>query len=97
MIGIAGGIAFMGYWLFAYGWSQLHSCNAGFFAIGWPGSTAFTGCNPDPSTSSSTGSSATSTATNRGPFATTSPGAGSRGFMGRGPGTGAGGTVLLGK
>lgn len=35
----------VGYWLLAYGWSQIRSCNAGFFEIGWPG--AFKGCNPD--------------------------------------------------
>lgn len=45
MIAVAGGVAFFGYWLFAYGLSQVRGCNAGFLEIVWPGS--YKGCNPD--------------------------------------------------
>jgi hypothetical protein len=34
---VAGGVLYFGYWLFAYGVSQVRGCNAGFFALGWPG------------------------------------------------------------
>lgn len=37
MIGLGFGVFGVGYWILAYGWSQLNGCNAGFFDIGWPG------------------------------------------------------------
>jgi len=47
MTGVGLGVVFLGYWVMTYGWSQLRGCNAGFFAIVWPGSSAYTGCEPD--------------------------------------------------
>lgn len=45
MIAIAGGVTFLGYWLFCYGLSQVRGCNAGMIALVWPG--RFSGCDPD--------------------------------------------------
>lgn len=37
MIGIAGAVFFFGYWLLAYGKSQVGNCNAGFVTLVVPG------------------------------------------------------------
>ena len=41
-------VTWMGYSLFAYGFSQLRGCNASWKEISWPGK--FQGCKPDPKT-----------------------------------------------
>jgi hypothetical protein len=38
MVGLGIGIFFSGYWLLAYGWSQIHGANASLIQLGWPGS-----------------------------------------------------------
>ena len=35
-LAIAAGVTFADYWIFAYGFSQLRGCNAGFIAMGMP-------------------------------------------------------------
>lgn len=52
MIGLGFGLFFGGYWLSAYAWGQLRSCNAGFVSLGWPGS--YKGCNADSGSTPST-------------------------------------------
>lgn len=37
MIGIAGAVFFFGYWVLAYGNSQVRNCNAGFVTLVVPG------------------------------------------------------------
>lgn len=51
MLGVGFATIFAGYWLLAYGFSQVRGCNAGFFEIVWPGS--YGGCKGDQSTNSS--------------------------------------------
>ncbi|MDA8039917.1 MAG: hypothetical protein M0Z69_12340 [Actinomycetota bacterium] len=51
MVGVGFLVLVGGYGLFAYGWGQLHGCNAGIADVFWPGK--FTGCHPDSSASSS--------------------------------------------
>lgn len=46
MIGVAGVVVWLGYAVFAFGWSQVRHCNAGFFAMLNPFG-AQPGCNPD--------------------------------------------------
>ena len=45
MVGIGLGILFMGYWIGAYGWSQIRGCNAGIVDLIIPG--RYKGCAPD--------------------------------------------------
>ncbi len=45
MVGVGFLVLVGGYGLFAYGWGQLHGCNAGIADVFWPGK--FTGCHPD--------------------------------------------------
>ena len=47
MVGIAGVVVWLGYAVFAFGWSQVRSCNAGFLAMISPFGAQPT-CNPDP-------------------------------------------------
>lgn len=64
MVGIAGAVVFVGYWCFAYGWSQLHHCNAGFIDM-----VAFwrpmPQCNPDSGSTSTSPNSLTTPANQR--------------------------------
>jgi len=46
MVGLGIGVFFSGYWLLAYGWSQIHHANASLIELGWPGS--YQGPNLDP-------------------------------------------------
>lgn len=46
MFFIAGGVAWVGYWLLAYGLSQVRGCNAGFFKMGFSFATP-PPCNKD--------------------------------------------------
>ena len=60
MIAISGVVVLAGYQLVAFGWSQLHGQNAGFFDILWPG--RYKGNTPDGG-SSKPGSSTSPTGT----------------------------------
>ena len=46
MVGIAGVVVWLGYAVFAFGWSQVRGCNAGFLAMIDPFGQQPT-CNPD--------------------------------------------------
>jgi uncharacterized membrane protein len=46
MVGIAGVVVWLGYAVFAFGWSQVRGCNAGFLAMLSPFG-AQPVCNPD--------------------------------------------------
>jgi hypothetical protein len=52
MVGLGIGVFFSGYWLLAYGWSQIHGANASLIELGWPGS--YKGPNLDSGTAPST-------------------------------------------
>jgi|GEM_PF-3267760 uncharacterized membrane protein len=50
MVGIAGVVVWLGYAVFAFGWSQVRGCNAGFLAMLSPFGTQPV-CNADPAPS----------------------------------------------
>jgi hypothetical protein len=66
---VAGGVAWVGYWLLAYGLSQVRGCNAGFFKMGFSFSTP-PPCSPD--TGGGGGGSNVVTVPTKSPLSTTS-------------------------
>lgn len=47
MVGIAGVVVWLGYAVFAFGWSQVRGCNAGFLAMVNPFAATAPVCAPD--------------------------------------------------